>query len=345
MNSSDPSLLKQPPNTSNPFFTQELNMIAPAPNENFDWAASDAIDVKSISYSSRNKAFIRFLKTFMDAKSFTGGNITQLSHLLHILQQSLNYFIQNHEIMRKQLNLREAQLNSLSQQIEDLKRQGQIEPGRDIYYCPICLAEFDSYDLVDTHVQVQHPTLFDKWKEIRHPVEKSKVENYASMFSAEIQPGVKKITQSDAIDALGDQLQKKMKRNQMSFQDLRSEMNARFQEFIDIIKANEFTSAYADSYETSMFSTTSTSNHRRRSRSSSSRSSHNHEKTPPPYNPNKKFTSIPTTKKKKIPTSPFHLLPSPESQSSGAPDDSNHSNSHKRDHSRKRSSFHETPKP
>ncbi|OHS96749.1 hypothetical protein TRFO_37028 [Tritrichomonas foetus] len=251
----------QTPYTSMQFIlTSDPNSVPISTLDSFDWATSDAIDVNSISFSKHNKPFLRFLRTFRDAKAFNGGSPDQLSHLLHILQQSILYFTKDHERMRQKLNLREAQVNSLASQIEDLKRQGQVASGRDIYYCPICLNGFDSYNMVDMHVEIQHPTLVDKWRDIRHPVDKTKTDHITSIVSSEIRPGTKTISQSDAVDAIGSEIHQKLEENSLTFQDIRNEMNARFQEFADLIRAHEFSSYTSYGNSSAPLSESSTSN-------------------------------------------------------------------------------------
>lgn len=213
----------------------------------FDWSISDAIDINSISFSKRNKPFLRFLKTFRDAKVFSGGSTEQITHLLNVLQQSIRYFSSDHIRMRETINVREAEINSLHQQIRNLKSQGSNLPGNDIYFCPICMNGFDSYHTVDMHIEIQHPTLAEKWKEIRHPTISQPKSTIPSTTTADVQPGTKKITQNDVINAVGEQMHKKLQENAKTYQDLKNEMNARFQEFVDLLNANDY-SSYSSYY-------------------------------------------------------------------------------------------------
>ena len=219
------------------FFPSTVDM-----NNSFDWSISDAIDIDSISFSKRNKSFLRFLKTFRDAKVFSGGSAEQITHLLNVLQQSIRYFSSDHERMRQIINIKETEINSLHQQVNYLKSQGNNLPGNDVYFCPICMNGFDSYHTVDKHIELQHPTLSEKWKEIRHPsISHSKIVA-PSTSTSEIRPGTKKITQDDVIEEVGKQMHQKLQENAESYQELKNEMNARFQEFVDLINANSYSS-------------------------------------------------------------------------------------------------------
>lgn len=233
---------------SNPdfnFFSAYFSSTADMRNS-FDWEISDAIDINSIYFSKRNKPFLRFLKTFRDAKIFSGGSPEQITHLLHVLQQSIRYFASDHERMRETINAREAKINSLNNQIRNLQSRSGNSAGRDIYFCPVCMIGLDSYHAVDAHIETQHPTIAEKWKEIRHPSISQSKSNIPTSTASYVDPGTKKITQDDVLNVVGQKMHQKLQDNSLTYQDLKNEMNVRFQELADILNANDY--SYSNYY-------------------------------------------------------------------------------------------------
>lgn len=220
------------------FMLQPEQTMIPIPVvDSYDWSISDVIDVKSFILSRQNKAFARFLRHFVNAKAFTNGTPEQLSHLLHLLQKSLNFFAKDHDKMRKNLDDTSAKLVSLQRENAELRH---TRGTQEIYICPVCLDGFQSIQSLDSHITIKHPDLIDEWNKLRRQTVQDKPISTLGTTTIEYAPGTLNFvqTQNSVLDELDSQLSEKLEHESADMRDMQLWLTKRFYEFESVIKAS-----------------------------------------------------------------------------------------------------------